>query len=130
MDPSMTNMAGYPLMRPLSAIYPPYYDPNMLPYQQVPQQMPQQIPSRPESYIQPSQNLQGYPPMPVQPVQPIQPRKPDPPGLNIHFVPVCRYEDTQAIRTVAFHPSGKYFAVGTNSKQMIVFKYPNTRNLE
>lgn len=37
------------------------------------------------------------------------------------------YEDSQAIRAVAFHPSGKFFAIGTNSKQMIVCKYPDIR---
>jgi hypothetical protein len=29
---------------------------------------------------------------------------------QVQFIPLCRYEDAQAIRAVAFHPSGKYFA--------------------
>ncbi|XGW22774.1 hypothetical protein V3C99_005192 [Haemonchus contortus] len=45
----------------------------------------------------------------------------------VQFVPVCRYEDSQAIRTVAFHPTGRYFAVGTNSKQLHICKYPDIR---
>lgn len=49
--------------------------------------------------------------------------------LQVNFVPLCRYEDTQAIRTVAFHPSGRYFAIGTNSKQMIICKYPDLRKI-
>uniref|UniRef100_A0A183URW3 LisH domain-containing protein n=1 Tax=Toxocara canis TaxID=6265 RepID=A0A183URW3_TOXCA len=48
-------------------------------------------------------------------------------GMSVQFVPVCRYEDAQAIRAVAFHPSGRYFALGTNSKQMLVCKYPDIR---
>lgn len=48
-------------------------------------------------------------------------------GFSVQFVPVCRYEDAQAIRAVAFHPSGKFFALGTNSKQMLVCKYPDLR---
>jgi hypothetical protein len=49
---------------------------------------------------------------------------------QVQFVPLCRYEDTQAIRAVAFHPSGRYFAIGTNSKQLLICKYPNTKKLE
>ncbi|EFO27533.1 hypothetical protein LOAG_00947 [Loa loa] len=48
-------------------------------------------------------------------------------GLSVQFVPVCRYEDVQAIRTVAFHPTGRFFALGTNSKQMLICKYPDIR---
>ncbi|KAL3998094.1 WD domain G-beta repeat family protein [Acanthocheilonema viteae] len=48
-------------------------------------------------------------------------------GLSVQFVPVCRYEDVQAIRTVAFHPTGRFFALGTNSKQMLICKYPDLR---
>lgn len=51
------------------------------------------------------------------------------PGLNIQFVPICRHEDSQAIRAVAFHPTGKYFAVGTNSKQLLICKYPDLRTV-
>ncbi|VDK71773.1 unnamed protein product [Litomosoides sigmodontis] len=48
-------------------------------------------------------------------------------GFGVQFVPVCRYEDVQAIRTVAFHPTGRFFALGTNSKQMLICKYPDLR---
>lgn len=27
---------------------------------------------------------------------------------NVHFVPIARMEDSQAIRTAAFHPSGRF----------------------
>ncbi|VDN34474.1 unnamed protein product [Gongylonema pulchrum] len=41
-----------------------------------------------------------------------------------------QYEDAQAIRAVAFHPSGRFFALGTNSKQMLVCKYPDLRKFK
>lgn len=50
-------------------------------------------------------------------------------GLQVNFLPLCRYEDSQAIRAVAFHPSGRYFVIGTNSKQMIICKYPDLRKV-
>ncbi|KAF0047030.1 hypothetical protein F2P81_000663 [Scophthalmus maximus] len=42
------------------------------------------------------------------------------------FVPVHTLEDTQAIRAVAFHPSGSLYAVGSNSKTLRVCAYPET----
>uniref|UniRef100_A0A8C9X565 WD repeat domain 47 n=1 Tax=Sander lucioperca TaxID=283035 RepID=A0A8C9X565_SANLU len=42
------------------------------------------------------------------------------------FVPVHSLEDTQAIRAVAFHPSGSLYAVGSNSKTLRVCAYPET----
>ncbi|GMR56462.1 hypothetical protein PMAYCL1PPCAC_26657, partial [Pristionchus mayeri] len=48
-------------------------------------------------------------------------------GIPVQFVPICRYDDTQAIRAVAFHPTGRFFAVGTNSKQLHICKYPDIR---
>ncbi|XP_067330168.1 WD repeat-containing protein 47 isoform X3 [Channa argus] len=42
------------------------------------------------------------------------------------FVPVHTLEDTQAIRAVAFHPSGTLYAVGSNSKTLRVCAYPET----
>ncbi|KJH51790.1 WD domain, G-beta repeat protein [Dictyocaulus viviparus] len=48
-------------------------------------------------------------------------------GTPVQFVPVCRYEDSQAIRAVAFHPTGRYFAIGTNSRQLHISKYPDLR---
>uniref|UniRef100_A0A1I8ESQ9 CTLH domain-containing protein n=1 Tax=Wuchereria bancrofti TaxID=6293 RepID=A0A1I8ESQ9_WUCBA len=38
--------------------------------------------------------------------------------------------DVQAIRTVAFHPTGRFFALGTNSKQMLICKYPDLRKFK
>ncbi|CAD6195503.1 unnamed protein product [Caenorhabditis auriculariae] len=52
-----------------------------------------------------------------------------PTGMPIQFVPVCRYEDAQAIRAASFHPSGKYFALGTNSKQLHICRYPDLRTI-
>uniref|UniRef100_A0A3B5BNI7 WD repeat domain 47 n=1 Tax=Stegastes partitus TaxID=144197 RepID=A0A3B5BNI7_9TELE len=44
------------------------------------------------------------------------------------FVPVHSLEDTQAVRAVAFHPSGSLYAVGSNSKTLRVqLKQPVVR---
>ncbi|XP_062567711.1 WD repeat-containing protein 47-like isoform X1 [Saccostrea cucullata] len=45
------------------------------------------------------------------------------------FVPICTLEDIQAIRTVAYHPSGTMFAVGSNSKTLRVCAFPDVSNL-
>ncbi|XP_068599477.1 WD repeat-containing protein 47-like [Brachionichthys hirsutus] len=42
------------------------------------------------------------------------------------FVKVNQLEDTQAVRAVAFHPSGLLYAVGSNSKTLRVCAYPGT----
>ncbi|XP_029004325.1 WD repeat-containing protein 47-like isoform X2 [Betta splendens] len=42
------------------------------------------------------------------------------------FVRVSSLEDTQAVRAVAFHPSGALYAVGSNSKTLRVCAYPET----
>ncbi|XP_028407696.1 WD repeat-containing protein 47-like [Dendronephthya gigantea] len=39
-------------------------------------------------------------------------------NVPLHFHKSAKLADTQAIRAVAFHPNGKYFAVGTNSKAL------------
>ncbi|KPP76889.1 WD repeat-containing protein 47-like [Scleropages formosus] len=44
---------------------------------------------------------------------------------KIQFVAVSTLEDTQAIRAVAFHPSGALYAVGSNSKTLRVCAYPD-----
>ncbi|KAM6963037.1 WD repeat-containing protein 47-like, partial [Aplochiton taeniatus] len=44
------------------------------------------------------------------------------------FVIVNQLEDTQAVRAVAFHPSGALYAVGSNSKTLRVCAYPETLN--
>jgi len=45
---------------------------------------------------------------------------PDPP----RFMPVCTLEDAQAIRCGDFHPSGRIYAVGSNSKALRLCQYP------
>ncbi|XP_068446101.1 WD repeat-containing protein 47-like [Clinocottus analis] len=45
------------------------------------------------------------------------------------FVKVNQLEDTQAVRAVAFHPSGALYAVGSNSKTLRVCSYPETLNV-
>ncbi|KAJ8409478.1 hypothetical protein AAFF_G00228790 [Aldrovandia affinis] len=42
-----------------------------------------------------------------------------------HFVAVNTLEDTQAVRAVAFHPTGALYAVGSNSKTLRVCAYPS-----
>ncbi|KAM4575205.1 WD repeat-containing protein 47-like isoform 1-T6 [Fundulus diaphanus] len=42
------------------------------------------------------------------------------------FVRLSQLEDTQAVRAVAFHPSGALYAVGSNSKTLRVCAYPET----
>lgn len=39
---------------------------------------------------------------------------------------VQQLEDTQAVRAVAFHPSGALYAIGSNSKTLRVCAYPET----
>uniref|UniRef100_A0A183IPX1 WD_REPEATS_REGION domain-containing protein n=1 Tax=Soboliphyme baturini TaxID=241478 RepID=A0A183IPX1_9BILA len=43
---------------------------------------------------------------------------------RLFFIAVNRLEDVQAIRTAAFHPSGRFYAVGTNSRQLHICRYP------
>uniref|UniRef100_A0A0N5ADA5 WD_REPEATS_REGION domain-containing protein n=1 Tax=Syphacia muris TaxID=451379 RepID=A0A0N5ADA5_9BILA len=64
----------------------------------------------------------------VSPTLPDASETPSTSESTVHFVPVCKYVDKQAIRAVAFHPSGRYFALGTNSKQMLICKYPYTES--
>lgn len=42
------------------------------------------------------------------------------------FVAVSTLEDTQAVRAVAFHPTGMFYAVGSNSKTLRVCAFPDT----
>uniref|UniRef100_A0A8C4YXL7 CTLH domain-containing protein n=1 Tax=Gadus morhua TaxID=8049 RepID=A0A8C4YXL7_GADMO len=42
------------------------------------------------------------------------------------YVKVNQLEDTQAVRAVAFHPSGALYAVGSNSKTLRVCAYPES----
>ena len=41
------------------------------------------------------------------------------------FLPVSTLEDVQAIRCAEFHPGGKLFAVGSNSKTLRICAYPS-----
>ncbi|KAM6921009.1 LOW QUALITY PROTEIN: WD repeat-containing protein 47-like [Xenentodon cancila] len=50
----------------------------------------------------------------------------EPGKFKTQFVKVSQLEDTQALRAVAFHPSGALYAVGSNSKTLRVCAYPET----
>ncbi|CAF1114822.1 unnamed protein product [Adineta steineri] len=45
------------------------------------------------------------------------------------FIPVVTIEDVQAIRSVDVHPSGRFFAVGSNSKMLRVCAYPDIKTI-
>ncbi|KAF5405213.1 WD repeat-containing protein 47 [Paragonimus heterotremus] len=45
------------------------------------------------------------------------------------YLPVTVLEDSQAIRCVAFHPTGQFYAVGSNSKFLRVCQFPDVRTL-
>lgn len=49
-------------------------------------------------------------------------------GPKPRFVPVTKLEDAQAVRCAEFHPSGMWYAVGSNSKTLRVCQYPNDIN--
>ncbi|XP_037904822.1 WD repeat-containing protein 47 isoform X2 [Hermetia illucens] len=42
-----------------------------------------------------------------------------------HFVAVTSLEDVQAVRCAEFHPSGRVYAVGSNSKTFRICEYPS-----
>ncbi|XP_053106313.1 WD repeat-containing protein 47 isoform X2 [Hemicordylus capensis] len=44
------------------------------------------------------------------------------------FICINTLEDTQAVRAVAFHPSGTMYAVGSNSKTLRVCAYPDLQD--
>ncbi|XP_042903745.1 WD repeat-containing protein 47 isoform X2 [Parasteatoda tepidariorum] len=46
-----------------------------------------------------------------------------------NFIAVTQLEDEQAIRSVEFHPSGKFYAVGSNTKALRICGYPNCKDL-
>ncbi|OBS65309.1 hypothetical protein A6R68_06132, partial [Neotoma lepida] len=50
--------------------------------------------------------------------------KPEDDKSKKQFVCINTLEDTQAVRAVAFHPSGSLYAVGSNSKTLRVCAYP------
>ncbi|KAG8182569.1 hypothetical protein JTE90_007306 [Oedothorax gibbosus] len=45
------------------------------------------------------------------------------------FVAVTQLEDEQAIRCVEFHPTGKFYAVGSNTKALRICAYPSCRDV-
>ena len=45
------------------------------------------------------------------------------------FIPLVSVEDPQAVRSIDIHPSGKYFAVGSNSKVLRICAYPNIKTI-
>ncbi|XP_067661684.1 WD repeat-containing protein 47-like isoform X1 [Haliotis asinina] len=50
-------------------------------------------------------------------------------GNRPRFVAVSSLEDQQAIRTVAFHPNGEFYVVGSNSKMLRICRFPDTSAL-
>ncbi|XP_053093847.1 WD repeat-containing protein 47b isoform X1 [Pangasianodon hypophthalmus] len=67
--------------------------------------------------------IQGMPSLDESPVlvsrSVFQDDKPKSPFIAVHVL-----EDTQAVRAVAFHPSGALYAIGSNSKTLRVCMYP------
>ncbi|KAI1730703.1 WD repeat-containing protein 47 [Ditylenchus destructor] len=135
MDPNQIQMPHQPPSRPHSFIEPSsFVSPNQIGYQYSAQNMGQneQLPPRPDS-------ITGqYPDLPsscgpqnhgISTDATTKAIAGPTASLPLHFVPVCRYEDSQAIRAVGFHPSGKFFVIGTNSKQMLICRYPDIRRL-
>ncbi|GMT02699.1 hypothetical protein PENTCL1PPCAC_24873 [Pristionchus entomophagus] len=96
---------------------------NAPPLGYAPQSSPQPQTARPVSMVPQSE---AYPPQP-QSARPLSYPPSSTSGMPVQFVPVCRYEDSQAIRAVAFHPTGRFFAIGTNSKQLHICRYPDVR---
>lgn len=47
-------------------------------------------------------------------------------GGGMRYVRVAQLDDSQAIRAVSVHPSGKYLAIGSNSKILRVCEWPVT----
>ncbi|XP_074596655.1 WD repeat-containing protein 47-like isoform X2 [Brevipalpus obovatus] len=45
------------------------------------------------------------------------------------FIPVTKLEDAQAIRAVEFHPHGRLYAIGSNSKTLRICEYPKNHEL-
>jgi WD40 repeat protein len=76
-------------------------------------------PQRPKSHVSPQRaDISRASPKIVESSQSqIQPQPP-------RFLPVCTLEDAQAIRCADFHPSGRIYAVGSNSKALRLCQYP------
>ncbi|XP_020300116.1 WD repeat-containing protein 47 isoform X6 [Pseudomyrmex gracilis] len=50
-------------------------------------------------------------------------------GGRPRFVPVTTLEDVQAVRCAEFHPHGKLYAVGSNSKTLRICAYPKLHDV-
>lgn len=50
-------------------------------------------------------------------------------GVRPRFVAVTSLEDVQAVRCAEFHPLGKVYAVGSNSKTLRICSYPKLNDL-
>lgn len=46
------------------------------------------------------------------------------------FVELTKLEDVQAIRAVEFHPKGRYYAIGSNSKTLRICTYPFSNEIK
>ena len=64
----------------------------------------------------------------TQPSPSPQGKDPDSGAPKPRFVAVTRLEDAQAVRCAEFHPSGLWYAVGSNSKTLRVCQYPHDIN--
>uniref|UniRef100_A0A0N5A500 WD repeat-containing protein 47 n=1 Tax=Parastrongyloides trichosuri TaxID=131310 RepID=A0A0N5A500_PARTI len=134
MQSMMINpMNIYPPQNQIPQIQNQFYQPQNYPQRQISQynnNQQQMMNNRMGGQImQQQQNMPIYPMHKPQPNDYVSPGQQQQQQQNpIHFVPVCKYDDSQAIRAVAFHPSGKFFAVGTNSKQLHICKYPDVRS--
>lgn len=53
----------------------------------------------------------------------IEPKRP-------RFLPVTTLTDVQAVRCAEFHPNGKLYVVGSNSKTFRICKYPQLSELK
>lgn len=129
MDPNqLQNMHFQTGTRPRSFIEPSSYETVMQNTANIPNTSQQQLPPRPDSITgqYPDNNPSSFE-QPMASNMNTSTNRAGQATVPLHFVPICRYEDSQAIRAVTFHPSGKFFAIGTNSKQMLVCRYPDIR---
>ena len=74
---------------------------------------------------QPNYNEQQYDDREKSGLQTQQPNSNVTIGGPPRFLPVSTLEDVQAIRCAEFHPGGKLFAVGSNSKTLRICAYPS-----
>ena len=50
-------------------------------------------------------------------------------GGKPKFIAVTTLEDVQAVRCAEFHPNGKLYAVGSNSKTLRICQYPSVTDI-